>query len=135
MQHEITYVTIIHLEWNSLYDMVRVSTSVFYVWLFTRSSQLEGWLLGDLGHISFHRPLLWVQRRFAESGSAAKSKGFQTWNADILWVMCVIRDGSSLPSVWGVVKLPKCIGEAFYILVIEITKILWDQLRNAKPEK
>ena len=48
--------------------------------------------------------------------------------------MCVIRDGRNLPSVWVMVKLPNCVGEAFCVLLTENTKSLWDQLRNAKPE-
>ena len=92
-----------------------------------------GSLMCSLGCSLFHQTILLLQGQFAESRSAAKSRDFQAWNTNVLWV---IRNQGWQQSTKclerKVVKLlSKCIGEVFYILVTEITKLLWDQLCNA----
>ena len=93
----------------------------------------EGWLTCNLGCFLFHQAILWVHGQFAESSSGAKSRDFQTWNTDVLWVMCN-QDRQQSTKCLGrrVAKLlSKCIGEVFYILVTEITKLWCGQLCNA----
>ena len=93
----------------------------------------ERWLMCNLGCFLFHQTILWVQGQFAESGSGAKSRDFQTWNTDVLWVMCYQGWQQSTKCLGRrlVKLLSKCIREVFYSLVTEITKLWCDQLCNA----